>query len=193
MNFATSFTHYLFRALKEKDGRYTFYMTYLNVWRTWKLMASRMGSGWLSSTSSMMNIRWYGSCWNSVCRISWSWKSTVATVPSTCYINMLCIARLHGSLEVPTFWKMFNNKNFKSYQKFCQFCNCGSQNNFDIFILGLAVWVSRDPLTVAYDQQKGLFLSQILTALVRPHHILNPSLNKQVHSLIANQWLPGIT
>ena len=58
--------------------------THLNVCSTWKLMASKMGSGWLSSTSSMMNIRWYGNCWNSVWRISWSWNSTVATVPSTC-------------------------------------------------------------------------------------------------------------
>ena len=60
------------------------YDTHLNVCSTWKLMASKMGSGWLSSTSSMMNIRWYGNCWNSVWRISWSWNSTVATVPSTC-------------------------------------------------------------------------------------------------------------
>lgn len=34
------------------------YDTHLNVCSTWKLMASKMGSGWLSSTSSMMNIRW---------------------------------------------------------------------------------------------------------------------------------------
>ena len=60
------------------------FFTDLNVCNTWKLIASRIGSGWFSSTNSIINIRWYGNCWNSAWRISWSWNNTVATVPRTC-------------------------------------------------------------------------------------------------------------
>lgn len=45
---------------------------YQKAVNVWKLMVSRTCSGAFSSRSSMMKIRWYGSCWNSVCRTSWS-------------------------------------------------------------------------------------------------------------------------
>ena len=50
---------------------------------TWKLMLSRTCSGAFSSMKSMIKMRWYGSCWNSVCLTSWSCRSTPATMPST--------------------------------------------------------------------------------------------------------------
>lgn len=61
-------------------------MPYQKAVSVWKLMVSKTCSGALSSNSSMMKMRWYGSCWNSVWRTSWSWINTPTTIPST-YMN----------------------------------------------------------------------------------------------------------